>query len=252
MHLLFLDESGTAPGPCKNKHKYFVIAGLAIPEGQWHHLNDSLLGMKTRRGLRGELKWRYFAPGNNENANPMLGLPQAERNTIREEIYTKIIGPSRSIKAIACVCCVEAAYTLSTIKNSADLYAGTYKPVSERFQYYLQDMSRIVGRQEYGIIVADHRGIGDDNRLRDDHEKMVEGKGSHTSKYRNIIESLFLQPSHLSVGIQLADMIAGAVWRKFEKNDNRWYDLIKNVFRCSPKGQIEGFGVTKFPKAGWK
>ena len=43
---------------------------MVIPEDQWHSVRDALMGMKVRRKLRGELKWRYFAPGNDDEANP--------------------------------------------------------------------------------------------------------------------------------------------------------------------------------------
>lgn len=132
------------------------------------------------------------------------------------------------------------------------MYHATYKPVTERFQYYLQDLSRTVGRPEYGIIVADHRGAQEDKRLRSHHQKLIHSQGGGTSNYRNLIESLFLQPSNLSVGIQLADMVAGAVWRKFERNDERWYQRIEPSFRRGPNGQVDGYGLIKMPKAGWE
>ena len=105
MQLLFLDESGTPPGPGKAKNKYFVIAGVVIPEGHWSRVRHALVGLKVREKIRGEIKWRYFAPGNNEDRNPLLHLKQTDRDRIREEIYTKIICSDRSIKALACVCC---------------------------------------------------------------------------------------------------------------------------------------------------
>jgi hypothetical protein len=136
MHILFIDESGTPPSPDKPKNKYFVIGGVIIPEDQWHSVRDALMGMKVRRRLRGELKWRYFAPGNDDDANPMRKLSQPERDSVREEIY-HIITNHRSVRFIVCVASVEAAFALPSIQAREDLYLGTYKPVSERFQYYL-------------------------------------------------------------------------------------------------------------------
>ena len=65
------------------------------------------------------------------------------------------------------------------------------------------------------------------------------------------MESLFFLPSDISVGIQLADMVAGAVWRKFEKNDDRCYKMLEPSIRKSPSGQIDGFGIVRFPKGKW-
>ena len=164
MQLFFLDESGTPPSPTKLRDKYFVVGGLVIPDGVWSKTRDALLGMKVRRGVVGELKWRYFAPTNRDLANPMRDMNQTTRNEIRAEMYQIICG-AKSIKAIACVASIAAAYDRPHVQNADDLYHFTYKPLSERFQYHLQDISRTVGRLETGIIVADHRGAQSDARF---------------------------------------------------------------------------------------
>jgi hypothetical protein len=130
--------------------------------------------------------------------------------------------------------------------DSSDL---TYKVVTERFQYFLQDESSNA-RTEFGVIICDHRGSADDNRLRAHHQMLVHSS-EFTSEYKNLIESVFLQPSHHSIGIQLADIIAGAVWRRFERGDDRFYKMAEPRFRRSRGGRIEGYGVIKVPKQGW-
>jgi len=79
MHLLFVDESGTPPRPGVQS-QYFVVAGVIVPEAIWHRLRDAILGLKLRYKIRGEIKWRYFAPGNDDLGNPMKGLDQVARN----------------------------------------------------------------------------------------------------------------------------------------------------------------------------
>ena len=252
MHILFLDESGTAPGPTKLRDRYFVIGGLAVPDGVWHKVHDGLHGMKVRRKLNGELKWRYFAEHNTDDANPMREMKKEQRNEIRTELYQIICG-TKSIRSMACVACVEAAYQMATVACADDLYHYTYKPLSERFQYYLQDLSRTVGRTETGIIVADHRGPIPDARFRGAHERLLKRtQNDFTSTYPNLIESLFFLPSEISVGVQLADMVAGAVWRKYEKNDDFWYKHLEPSLRKSPSGTVEGYGIVKFPKGNWR
>ena len=251
MQMFFLDESGTPPSPTKLREKYFVVGGLVIPDGVWGKVRDSLLGMKLRKGVVGELKWRYFAPANNDAANPMLGMDQKGRNEIRVEMYQIICG-SKAIKAIACVACMEACYQKAHVNNCDDLYHYTYKPVSERFQYHLQDITRTVGRQEMGMIVADHRGAQPDARFRLAPEHLLRPRSALTSDYKNFVESLFFLPSDTSVGIQLADMVAGAVWRKYEKNDDYWYQRLEPALRKSPAGEVQGYGIIRHPKQGWR
>lgn len=57
-----------------------------------------------------------------------------------------------------------------------------------------------------------------------------------------------MAPSHLSIGIQFADLVAGAVFRKYARNDNRFFDLIKHAFKKSEKGIIEEHGLIHWPK----
>lgn len=251
MHILFIDESGTPPGANKLRDRYFVIGGLVIPDTVWRKVHDALHGMKTRRQLVGELKWRYFAASNDDAANPLRGMTQQERNDVRSEMYS-IICSIKSIKSMACVACIEAVYEMPSVSNCDDLYHFAYKPLSERFQYYLQDLSRTVGRTETGIIVADHRGIKSDARFRQAHERMLRRSTDFTSSYENLVEGLFFQPSDISTGVQLADLVAGAVWRKYEKGDDYCFKQLEPSLRKSPAGKIEGYGIVKFPKGTWR
>jgi hypothetical protein len=213
-------------------------------------MRDGLMGIKIRRQIRGEIKWRYFAPSNDDSKNPMRGMPSPERDAIREEIY-RLLGSETAVKTLACVASRVGAYAMASVNTQDDIYHGTFKPVTERFQYHLQDVSKISGVKQFGIVVGDHRGPGDDKRLRTHHEKLLHSASGFTSKYANLVEGLFIHPSNLSVGIQLADMVAGAVWRKFERNDNRFYKMLEPSLRKSPAGVIEGFGLIKYPTSGF-
>jgi len=249
MHILFIDESGTPPKPTDNNPPYFVIAGIIIPEHSWHSMRDAMLGMKIRRNIRGEIKWRYFAPGNTDSKNPMRKLAHRVKEEIRLEVF-EIIRSTKGVKTIAAITSAPAAYSINSITSQEELYHLTYKTLSERFQYYLQDISS-PGKKELGIIVSDHRGAQDDHRLRNHHQRLLHSSAEFISTYENLIEGLFLEPSNLSVGIQFADMIGGAVWRRFQKNDLTHFNEIEPTLRRGPLNQINGFGLIKVPKKGW-
>lgn len=251
MHLLFIDESGTPPKPEIVAQTYFVIAGLIVPEDRWTGLREKLVGLKRRRKYFGEVKWRYFAPKNDDPTNPMRDWDSTERNEFRADVFN-IITSTRSCRIIACIAETPTAYAVGNVNNQEDLYFRTYKPVTERFQYFLQDISRESGRDSLGLLVADHRGRGDDDKMRQRHERLVRESGRYTSTYTNFVESLFFAPSHMSVGIQLVDMIAGAIWRAQTYGDRTWFDLIRPAIRTSPNGDIDGFGIARFPKQSWK
>ncbi len=251
MHLLFVDESGTPPKPDNPQQGYFVIAGLVIPEDRWSGMRDKLVGLKRAKGYRGELKWRFFAPRNADHDNPMLGWKKEEKEDFRDSVF-KIITDARSCKIIACASESLSSYALGNVNNQSDLYFRTYKPVTERFQYLLQDIGTASGSDTMGLIVADHRGRGDDENMRVQHERLIRESGKYTSNYANFIEGLFFSPSHLSIGVQLVDMVAGAIWRAQAYGDRTWYDRLRPSFRQSQSGKIDGWGLARFPKAGWK
>ena len=87
----------------------------------------------------------------------------------------------------------------------------------------------------------------DDNRLRNLHHNLLVVDKENYSKFKNLIEGLFIAPSHLSVGIQLADIVAGAIFRKVEKDDSKYYEQIKKSIR-NRDGNIFGYGIVQFPK----
>jgi hypothetical protein len=163
-----------------------------------------------------------------------------------------IITRRKSVKVVACVASVKSCYKSGYIDSPDELYQYTYKPVTERFQYFLQDLSRASGETTHGMIIADQRDKAQDERLKRHHRKLLFSKAETISIYENLIEGVFLTESHGSVGIQFADMVAGAVGRYFNSDDDKFYKLLKGSFRSSPAGKISGYGLVKMPTAGWE
>jgi hypothetical protein len=252
MQILFVDESGTPPPPDKKDGAtLFVLGGVVIPEDFWSRLAVDLRRLKEQFKVTGEIKWRYFAPdkpGGKPHSLSHLSAP--EKEALRSKLY-EAVAAYKSVRLICVATNVPLAYGLPYIRNADDLYWYSYKQLTERFQYYLQDLERTVGQRVNGIIVCDHRGPKDDSRLRELHEQLLQGKKANFSHYENLIEGLFIAPSHLSVGVQFADMIAGAVFRAFKADDPRYFRQIEASFRRSPAGKLEGYGLVKFPNRGW-
>lgn len=250
MHILFVDESGSAPEADKaTSQPYFVLGGIVIPEDIWAKMAADLARVKAHYAIEGEIKWRNFAPEKGGKPHALSHLSAEQKELLRVRIY-EVIRRYKAVRLICVVADTAKAFEQGYINSADDLYWYSYKILTERFQYYLQDLERVVGQKLNGIVVCDHRGPQDDQRLRELHHKLVNSKSGVISSYGNMIEGLFIAPSHLSVGIQFADMVAGAVFRSFKAQDARFSDQIKESFRTSPSGVIEGFGLVKLPK-GW-
>lgn len=250
MHILFVDESGTPPEADKAAlQPFFVLGGIVIPEDIWAKMAGDLSRLKTHYGIDGEIKWRYFAPDRGGKPNALSHLTAEQKESLRTQLY-ETIKRYKSVRLICVVTQTEQAYSKGYVKTGDDLYWYSYKQLTERFQYYMQDLERVVGQKLNGIVVCDHRGPKDDERLRELHHKLMSEKKGVVSSYGNMIEGLFIAPSHLSVGIQFADMVAGAVFRAYKTDDKRFANQIRESFRASSEGRIEGYGLVKFPK-GW-
>src|SRR5690348_8691649 len=138
MQLFFIDESGTIPPKNKNDSiEFFTLGGIVIPEDLWHELDKELAGLKTRFGVNGEIKWRYFSPqkpGATPHSLSHLTGPQKEE--LRLAIY-QLITKFKSIRLICALVDIKTAYKLDYVSNENDLYWYAYKQMTERFQYYL-------------------------------------------------------------------------------------------------------------------
>lgn len=248
MQLLFLDESGTIPPINKISFKNFVIGGVIISENHWNdiHKNLKILKHKYKIPLESEIKWRYFSPTNQQEENGIRHLDQKQKHSLRDELY-ELITNYKSTKIISVVTNIQEAYKLPYINNQEDLYWYSYKQVVERFQYHLQDLSKEAGLNINGVVIIDNRLPCDDNKLRDLHSKTLLDSKYNYSTFNNLIEGLFIAPSHHSIGVQFADIITGAIFRKYEKNDDKCFSKIKKSIR-NRNGVIEGYGIVKFPK----
>lgn len=78
------------------------------------------------------------------------------------------------------------------------------------------------------MIVIDARNSKQNKQLDDFHFDLLNNHDSHRADYNNLIEGLFIAASHHSVGVQFADLVAGAVYRKCSKGDSTFYNMIRN------------------------
>lgn len=221
MQLLFLDESGQITPQNKNHSKYFVIGGVSISENHWHALYKNLNQIKKEYKIDSEIKWRYFSPNNNDEKNGLKHLIFEQKNEVRDKIY-ELIFNYPSIKIFSVVLNIKEIYKLPNINNTDDLYWYGYKQIIEHFQDHLQRLSIETGITINGVVIIDNRLPCNDDKLRNLHSKL-----DKEIKFKNLIEGLFVAPSHLSTGIQFADMVTGAIYRKFEQNDDKYFNKIK-------------------------
>lgn len=66
--------------------------------------------------------------------------------------------------------------------------------------------------------------------------------GTYFVKFPNFCDALIFVDSDYSAGIQVADFCAGAIYRKYEKEDDIFFNILKPAIRTH-KGNINGAGI---------
>ena len=248
MQILFLDESGTAPSKAKTKdHPFFVLGGLVVPESDWKSLQVKLQKLKGEYQITGEVKWRYFFPHpHSGKTTPLSHLDISQINELRLKLFA-IVASYDSFKVLATVVDTTAYYCEHSDKDAEDMYHDAFEIVCERFQYYLQDIQRSAGEPIYGMVVIDERNNPQNKELDEFHYELLNNSDAKRADFNNLVEGLFIAASHHSVGVQFADLVAGAIYRKVCKNDSVFYDLVSKNIRCKPSGDVNGYGIMSLP-----
>lgn len=211
----------------------FVLGGLIIPEDVWPTLAEGLQTLRDKHGIHGELKWRHFAPHREGASHALSHLDAAAKDAVRSSMY-RMVCEQESVRVIAVRVDVFATYREGIATTADELYWQAFRTLIGEFQRQLDWCARALGQRIHGIVVCDHRAPRDDARLRELHSRTIARFNDNPGRRcSNLIEGLFMAPSHLSVGIQYADVVAGAVYRDFSAGDSRHLDELQQAVRRS-------------------
>lgn len=134
------------------------------------------------------------------------------------------------------------------IQNHNDLYAVALHLLMERCCMQITDEK---GRNTVtpAMLFADSRKNDSNNQLDIELQNAylrAKNMGTHFVKFPNFCDTLIFVDSDYSAGIQIADFCAGAIYRKYEKEDELFFDILKPSIRTH-NGDIKGAGI-KFYK----
>ena len=120
--------------------------------------------------------------------------------------------------------------------SGQDIIEEAFAQVSSRFDYFLSRVYRQSQRPERGLILFDKSSA--EARVQT-LARDFKYSGHQFGKTRNYAEVPVFLDSRASRLIQLADLIAYAIFRKFEFGDPQFYDVIENCFD-SEGGVVHG------------
>jgi hypothetical protein len=199
MKILYLDESGTANA---QDQKYFVLASLIV----------SLEQKKIIENILNDLvqKFPYDIPNDAEiHANVIYSGRSVWRRSdkkVRIEFMKKCL-----VSVFTTLGHDFYSYSYIEAKNKSHVKFITLATI-EHFCELLEKQNEI------GFVISDKSSFEIDIQ-----ESVIE------NKMKNLIEPPLFMDSRFSRLVQFADLVAYAVYRHLEKNDDQFYVLCKNL-----------------------
>ncbi|OSM06903.1 DUF3800 domain-containing protein [Magnetofaba australis] len=216
MYLLYADESGSPGDPQQN---HFILAGFSIFERKAHWLSEEMDKIAIR-----------FDPQNLSSVelhgSPMMTgkgiwrkIPHADRIAAIEDALKLIDGVHYR---------VFASVVNKTAISPDDPVRHTFEQIISRFDHFLARQYKYFSQAQRGLVIFDK------------HEKKeapiqalareFKTSGHTWGNLRNMAEVPVFVDSQATRLIQLADLIAYAIFRKYERNDTRFYQFIDRKF----------------------
>ena len=220
MHILYVDESGSVDNP---KEKYFILAGVSVFERGVYHLIEALDTIVREFGLGdpGEIEL-HGSPMYQGSIAPWRSVARPQREIMMKSALSKL-GPGNASVRLFGVVIDKAAV------SPRDPVQMAFEEICNRFNLYLTRRNNR-GRPEdsqRGLVVMD------DTR----HELPLQAlarqfrtDGTRWGQLRNMAEVPLFVDSRASRLIQVADLIAYSMWRKYEHRDGRFFDDLVPIF----------------------
>lgn len=216
MFLMYLDDSGT---PGNTNQKFFVLAGFSIFERQTHWLESQLNPIAAR-----------FNPHHPElvelHGSPMRSgrdgwdkHPPADRVQAVTDALHLLTNPHMRPKVFAAV--IE-----KSLVPVADIIPTAFEAIATRFDDYLKscyDNSNGKNPQR-GIVIFDKATFEQSVQSL---TRVFKHHGHTSGKLRNFAEVPLFLDSRASRLIQMADLIAYWIYRRYEADDDRGFKILQ-------------------------
>jgi len=219
VYLLYLDESGHQDDP---KLQHVILGGLAVFERQPHWLSSSIDAIAARFNpaephaielhgspmLQGRDGWKHF---------PLADRVQAMRDAL------DVVAKSHVSTRLFSIAIRKAAPSLPP---GTDVQEEAFERLCKAFDIFLMRGYKR-GDTHRGIVIVDETSYETTFQRLARNFRMT---GHRWGVLRNLAEVPMCLDSKASRLIQLADLIAFACFRHYERGDSRFFDIIKSRF----------------------
>lgn len=226
MYLLYLDDAGSVKS---RDERYFVLSGICLFERQIYYLS---------RGLD-ELA-KAICPQDHE-ALEFHGSHMLSGKGFWSSIRDKSERAAHIRHALEECMKLQGKWTLFGVVvekaevSPEDPIEFAFEQICTRFDAFLKRQYQQRNKQR-GLIILDKHTK--ETRLQTLANKFVKS-GHRYGQLRNLVDVPMFVDSSATRLIQFADLVSYALWRKFERGDAMFFDVIKGAFD-SEGGVVHG------------
>lgn len=263
-YFCFSDECGGYNQMMSSKqlisHPFYIRTTLLMNSKEWKHLNNEFRTLKIKYSLplSKELKWCNLWSIKSYQTTPKKYPLDKEIEYLGDYDYLKLIefvneslGLLKSLKEKKII----ATYTKNSPKNSLTEKLLLKYHLQEHMQRLEMELQN--NENNLGVLFIDPLNKSKDELFRNIYNELFEG-GDFLTKYKFIKDSLNIENSHHSVGIQITDYISGtfnSILKVSPKNDYKFgvqmfYEHVYPNLRKNRNGAIQGFGIREVPRDG--
>jgi len=252
----FSDETGQYQQRRRRRflktHPYYIRATYLIKGSEWKILSNEFLSLKNSFNLPidKEIKWSYlWSIRNYQNRNEPIPS-NSDFYFLRDIEYHLLIDfVENSLAILNKLSFVKIIYTV-TFNNNCPSIDKTHL-YKMHLQEHMQRIEMELQNSEKNLCILFFDPISrEKNELLRNAYNLLYFEGDFIEQYSHIKDSINFENSHHSVGIQIADYIAG-VFSGFLKN----YSKSKEIFKERIKPYIRknfandpfGFGIREVP-----
>ncbi|MEN0108068.1 MAG: DUF3800 domain-containing protein [Pseudomonas sp.] len=216
MHLLYVDESGSPSDP---KQNFYILSGVSIFERKTHwveaQLNDIAARFSPQDPYAIELHGSPMRSGKSE----WRPFPMIDRIQAIIDCLSIIARSNGAIRLFASVIERGAHGDDDPIKNC-------FEQLASRFDMYLARLHS-QGDSQRGVAIFDKSTT---EKSIQNLARSFKHDGHSFGRIRNFAEVPLFLDSKASRMIQLADLVAFAIYRYFQAGDSQFYSVIERCF----------------------
>lgn len=226
MHLLYLDESGSVGDP---QQEFFVLAGVSVFEREGHWIEQELNNIAARFSPTEPYALELHGSPMRSGRDGWKAHPLSDRlQAIKDALKVGIVDRKR-----ANVRLFGAVIKTSTVVGQ-DPVELAFEQLTSRYDLFLKRLHNKHADTHRGLILFDKSST---ERRIQTLAREFKYSGHSWGRTKNYAEVPVFLDSKASRLIQLADLVAFALYRLHAHNDNSFYDVIKFCFDA--EGPVE-------------